>query len=202
MATKKKEASVQNLTTRQEVIADYFNGLEDADLHLDEAIAILGLKEGHPEFTEAHVLAIANMRAWINNTEASDYDRVAELYKERQAKLDPSHIVKHLDVKSSELASTETAQIDQAGHSNGQGNPLVPIAEQSYLQGTEAGALIHGKLEAFDAVIPQVVEGAYLKGLQAGIEQGRQTGKKPLNDAEKDGNLQTLADEALSQLGK
>lgn len=195
--TDKAKVDEKDLRTREQIKALYFDGVEGPDTHLTETLKAIGLKGDQAKFGPQNILAIANARHWINTDVVKDYKQLAEHWKANKDKLDSKHVI-----QESQAIAVKTGDKVTKGDEIGTGkviNPLAIPAQRGYDLGELAALQTHDQLQALGDIIPNVVNAAYLKGFQNGMDKQGATAESVGNGSGVE-DLERMATEALGEL--
>lgn len=149
--------------TRTQLLGRYFNGIEEADAHLDHTLKAMGLKPGGKNFKPITGYCIGVARSWIDSGEFDNYDALKQAWGERKGSVEAA-----FEKEGGALAQAQ--QSDVVGRENSQASHLLKApAQQSYDAGLQIAQSMEGRIQTNQALAAQVVDAAFYRGLSDGL---------------------------------
>lgn len=159
--------------TRTQLLERYFNGIEEADAHLDHTLKAMGLKPGGKNFKPITAYCIGVARSWIDRGEFDNYDALEQAWGERKGSVEAAFEqeggaltqAQHGDMVAGSDVDSHTGS--HTGSHAAQ-NLAIP-AQRSYDAGLQIAQGMEGRIQHNQELAAKVVDGAFYRGLTDGL---------------------------------
>lgn len=152
MASKNSKKNDSESVSKEQLIDQLFQGMDQVDAHFDATLKAMGLDPKGTRFKTETAHCIAMVRSWIDSGETDDYEVLSQLWEQRKDQV-------KADYQAGASAITTTEQNGITPHQRGANMLASPKVRQAYDAGTQLGA----------AAGAQVMDKAFWAGFDNGV---------------------------------